>query len=165
MSVVSTRRSLLRGGAPLATDSPPPWAGTDFTDQCTRCGNCLDACPEGVLYKGDGGFPQIRFSETGCTLCGECTAVCDAPVFDPERQPFAWKPVIEEHCLAENNIHCQSCRDVCAPRAIRFKPALGHVPLPLIDWEACTGCGACVAACPQQAIALETPHDSQQAQL
>lgn len=163
MPVVSTRRSLLRGGAPTATDSPPPWTGANLTDLCTRCGDCLSACPESVLYKGDGGFPQIRFSDAGCTLCGECVSACNADVFDTDREAFPWRPRIEEHCLAENNIHCQSCRDVCAPRAIRFKPALGHVPLPTIDLNTCTGCGACVAACPQQAIALETPDENQPA--
>ena len=39
-----------------------------------------------------------------------------------------------------------------AARAIRFPLVAGGVPRPEIDTGACTGCGACVAPCPVNAI-------------
>lgn len=162
MSVSLARRSFLRGGKPVANEQRPPWTGDDFVDSCTRCSNCITACPEGILQKGDGGFPRITFEHEGCTLCQECVQACDEPVFDLSRPPFQWRATIRDHCLAKANIHCQSCQDACEAEAIRFLYGQGHVPLPEVDTQSCTGCGACVAVCPQDAIALADPEPAQE---
>jgi len=62
--------------------------------------------------------------------------------------------VIDEHCLAHDKVYCESCRDVCAVGAIKFKLQLGQVPLPFIQMEACTGCGDCIPSCPVSAIQI-----------
>jgi heterodisulfide reductase subunit A-like polyferredoxin len=37
-----------------------------------------------------------------------------------------------------------------------YRPLFGNPEgLPTIDWESCTRCGACLAACPNQAVNLE----------
>lgn len=157
MSVSQNRRSFLRGGRPSASEWRPPWTTASITDVCTRCERCVEACPENVLFRGDGGFPQIRFTGEGCTLCGECAGACPEPVFELTRQAFPWRAVIQDHCLAKANIHCSTCRDACETSAIRFPPKLGHVAVPEVTLEDCTGCGACVAVCPEDAIGLEAP--------
>lgn len=157
MSVSIARRSLFKRGAPLAVEYRPPWTDESFTDLCTRCGDCVRACPDNVLVIGDGGFPQVDFSHEGCTLCGDCARVCQASVFNTRRPAFLWRAALQTACLASNNIDCQSCRDACEIAAIRFRPALGRVPQPTINQDSCTGCGACVAVCPHDAIHLETP--------
>ncbi|MCY1412558.1 Ferredoxin-type protein NapF [compost metagenome] len=150
------RRALLRrlGGAPEVRR--PPWTASDLTERCTRCSACIDACPEQVLRIGDGGFPQLDLSQSGCSLCGECAAACPAGVFDRQRPAFAWHARIEAHCLALAGIHCRSCEEVCEARAIRFRAQIGGPPLPQLDPQVCSGCGACLAPCPSQAIRLIT---------
>lgn len=164
MTASMSRRALLRGGAPLAIDRQPPWTDSTFVDTCIRCGDCIDACPESILIKGDGGFPQVTFANDGCTLCGDCATACPEPVFDFKREAFEWRARIESTCLALNNIQCQSCQDSCETDAIRFRPTLGRVPQPEVITDDCTGCGACTSVCPQDAIALEKPDDGTQQQ-
>lgn len=155
------RRALLRrlGGAP--DTRRPPWTSLDLTERCTRCNACVDACPEQVLRRGDGGFPELDLRHSGCTLCGDCANACDAGVFDLQRRAFPWHAEIGERCLAQAGIHCRSCEESCEARAIRFRPQLGGPAQPQLDPDACTGCGACLAPCPNQAIVLtckETAH-------
>ena len=138
----------------------PPWTGDDFTDACTRCEACIEICPEQVLFKGDGGFPEINFRDEGCSLCKRCVEVCEAPVFDLERPAFPWKAQVQSQCLAQAGIHCQTCQDACEWQAIRFRPRLGGPPWPEIDADACTGCGACEALCPNNAITMSDNNDN-----
>jgi len=42
-------------------------------EKCTACGQCVDACPFGVLRLEDGKL----VTEEGCTLCGACVEVCE----------------------------------------------------------------------------------------
>lgn len=162
MAIAKSRRVLLRGGRAPAVDHRPPWTGEDFTDLCTRCGECVAACPEQVLTVGDGGFPQVVFRGEGCTFCEECVNACPEPVFDLTAEPFRWKAVIEDHCLALNGIHCQSCQDACEPEAITFRPRLRQPPEPVVAADTCTGCSACAAVCPQDAITLASPATQQE---
>lgn len=152
-----SRRALFRRARGLDDAKRPPWTDADFTDHCTRCHACIDACPESILFKGDGGFPEIRFDQDGCTFCGECASVCDEPVFDLTRPAFPWRAVVQKHCLTHAGIHCQSCQDACDVNAIRFPLKPGQTPKPELDTELCNGCGACLAVCPNDAITLEVP--------
>lgn len=70
------------------------------------------------------------------------------------RKPVA---VAADRCLARLGIVCRTCGDACEPRAIRFPPRLGGVAVPVLDVEACTGCGECVQLCPAVAISLAEP--------
>jgi ferredoxin-type protein NapF len=136
----------------------PPWATAGFEDACTRCGACLDACPENILVVGDGGFPEVDVSEGSgeCTFCRACVDACPEPAFDdPDRTgPWDWVARIEAGCLAKNGIVCQTCGDVCDYDAIPFAPEESGPPVPWLKTDACTGCGACVAACPAQVISI-----------
>ncbi|MFY0991739.1 ferredoxin-type protein NapF [Halomonas sp. C05BenzN] len=132
----------------------PPWSGEDFTEQCIRCDACIEACPEGVLHHGGGGYPELCLDERACTLCGACVEACDAPVFDLQRPAFPWHARVESNCLALARIHCQSCQDACEWGAIRFPPEAGRPPRPRVDTQACTGCGACQVQCPNHAIVM-----------
>lgn len=158
------RRSLLRGklhdaAAETVTAPPrPPWSRTEaeFTARCTRCDDCVTACPQTVLKRGDGGFPQIDFSRKGCSLCGDCARACATGAIDPMAVtlPFAWRVQVAETCLARRGVECRVCGDACDARALRFVPARGGIAQLQVDSAACTGCGDCLAVCPVAALSL-----------
>jgi ferredoxin-type protein NapF len=127
-----------------------------FTDACTRCGDCERACPQRILVRGDGGFPEVDFRRGECTFCGRCVEACVAEAFVSRAQPpwLAFAGVAAD-CLARRGVVCQTCGDACEARALRFQHKSGHrVPVPVIDAAVCTGCGACVASCPVNAIGM-----------
>ncbi len=159
------RRSFLRGklaeaSAQEVTAAPrPPWSlrpDAQFTARCTRCGDCVRACPRGVLHAGDGSFVQIRFDAAGCSLCGECASACPTGAIDRQASPapFLWRVAVADHCLNRRGVECRVCGEACETRALRFRPALGGIAALSIDLEACTGCGDCVSVCPVAAISM-----------
>ena len=150
-----SRRAFLRArAAPPSTVARPPWAiDGRFVDACTRCGDCVDACPEGIVAAGDGGFPVVDFARGACTFCARCAEVCPEPVFDLSRaSPWSRRARVDDHCLAARGVVCRSCQDACDARAIVFAHRPGAVAAPAIDAVRCTGCGACVSVCPVSAI-------------
>ena len=153
-----SRRRLLRGGAGAGLPVQAlPWAVSwaQFTDRCSRCGDCVNACPEHIIVNADGGFPAIDFTRGACTFCGDCAMACAEPLFHPETTPPWHQHVVFEHaCLAYQGVHCRSCEDGCEPAAIRFSPRLGGLAVPELNKDACNGCGGCVAACPVSAIGM-----------
>ncbi|MFT3954661.1 MAG: ferredoxin-type protein NapF [Piscinibacter sp.] len=159
------RRSFLRGklhdaAAETVVAPPrPPWSlrpDATFTAACTRCGDCVKACPRGVLKGGDGGFPQIDFSRAGCSLCGDCATVCASGAIAPTRQPqaFGWRVQVADHCLSRRGVECRVCGDACDARALRFVPARGGIAQLQVDSAACTGCGDCLSVCPVTALSV-----------
>ena len=49
----------------------PPWAldEYDFTETCTRCGECIKQCEEQILVEARGKFPVVDFRRGECTFC------------------------------------------------------------------------------------------------
>ncbi|WP_456417111.1 ferredoxin-type protein NapF [Thiolapillus sp.] len=158
------RRQLLRGQ--IRNQLPPlrpPWAQTEnsFVALCNRCDDCVNACEAGLLFRGSGGFPEIRFQSAGCDFCGDCLQACTtnalhAPVPAPS---LAWhhRAVIADSCLSRNGIVCRSCAEACDSDAIRFQLQTGGRATPLLNLEHCNGCGECLAVCPNHSISLEIP--------
>lgn len=124
--------------------------------RCTRCDACVQQCPQGILLRGDGGFPEVRFNAQGCTECAICVSACQDSALQRRAGalPWTWKPVFAAHCLAARRVECRVCAEQCPHSAIRFTPTLGAVAQPRLLPDACTGCGACIAPCPVQAIGL-----------
>ena len=155
-----SRRQFLRGDLGT-TRNPvrPPWAASEslFSNLCDRCDDCIYACPERVIRFGSGGFPEMDFSERGCTLCGECVAACGGKALtsDPRRdRPWMLVAQIGNECLANRNVVCRSCGESCDARAIRFRLRAGGAAQPRLDPQACTGCGSCVSVCPARAVRM-----------
>lgn len=150
------RGDFRNGRAPMR----PPWALDEatFTEVCTRCEDCRNACPEGIVGKGRGGFPTVSFERGECTFCGDCVKVCKSKALarvngnGAERAPWSITAEISSSCLSMRGITCRVCGDRCDARAIRFQLAVGGVANPRIDLAACNGCGACVSPCPVGAV-------------
>ncbi len=163
MGVAISRAQFLRGDFAGKTGPiRPPWSLPEagFIDRCTRCGDCISACPQRILQKGRGGFPQVEFSRGECLFCGACVQACTPGVLLEERfqdaasRPWSIRATISEPCLATRGVECRSCGDHCEAGAIRFRLVVGGAAAPLLDQSACTGCGACYGACPVKAIRL-----------
>lgn len=152
-----SRRAFLLGRSAATAPMRPPWSVAAFAERCTRCGDCAAACPEHVIAIDHDGLPRMDFSAAACTFCGACAERCTphALLHDDERAtPRQWRPSIGDACLARHGVYCMSCRDACADDALRFVHR-GSTPLPEIDAARCSGCGACVGACPVQAVAMQ----------
>lgn len=157
----STRRNFLAGH--ISGEKPPirpPWACAEghFLENCSRCGLCIETCPENILVKGSGGYPITIFTHA-CTFCGACLENCndDALQSTSASPDTAWKhqAIFGENCLSLNGTACRSCDDSCDNRAIYFQLQLKGRATPLLKNNSCTGCGACISVCPVSAIEMQ----------
>jgi len=155
---MTTRRSLLQ--AKFTQQQPRirlPWVRSEaeFIDNCSRCLDCVSHCPEKIIVKGSGGYPEINFKLGECSFCTECVKVCSSDLFFSINQPpWSVKATISDKCLCYQGIVCAVCYDQCESEAILFKPKIGGVSEPELIIEKCTGCGACNLPCPTNAIEL-----------
>ncbi len=160
---VSRRGFLFGRNRPAHVPIRPPWSLVEkcFLETCTRCGGCTAACPTRIIVIDNNSFPFIDFlqGQGECTFCGECVAVCTAGALrrdDQGRAPWRLAPQIGADCVAQQNVVCRSCGDICTAQAIRFRPRLGGAALPEPTAELCTSCGACVSVCPARVITMKS---------
>lgn len=136
----------------------PPWADlANFAAKCTACNQCVLACETQILQQGANGYPEVNFSlgKKECSFCQACVKACEAGVFRPtDEPPWTHKVAIQAGCLTKFSVECRSCEDSCEVRAIRFQRKVGGVAEPVVNLESCNGCGACLSACPVQAIQI-----------
>ncbi len=153
-----SRRSLLKANFKSYQHAVRlPWVRNEleFVDGCTRCGDCITACSETIIIKGDGGFPELNFDRGECIFCTDCVQRCSEDLFTSlEDSPWSLKAVVTDDCLSHRNVVCVICKEQCETLAISFTPRAGSVSPPELNLEKCTGCGACVKPCPAQAIKL-----------
>jgi MauM/NapG family ferredoxin protein len=134
-----------------------------FRGVCTRCGNCVRACPSGIVARelGHSGLaslltPVLSFREGYCREdCVRCTEACPSGALT--RLSLEMKPSVRlglprvdmDVCLLADDRECSVCRSRCPYNAIRYVfSETDYTLTPQIDREKCTGCGACEAACP-----------------
>jgi ferredoxin-type protein NapF len=61
---------------------------------------------------------------------------------------------ISDACVEPKGVTCRRCGDECDARAISFRPIGGGKARVSLDAAACTGCQACTAVCPANAIEM-----------
>jgi len=134
-----------------------------FTGLCTRCGNCIRACPHQIIERdlGEEGWagiltPVLSFENDYCREdCTRCTEVCPAGalvrvLLDEKPSIRIGLPRVDMNvCLLAEDGECSACMRWCPYDAIRYVFSETEYSLtPIIDPDRCNGCGACQAACP-----------------
>jgi ferredoxin-type protein NapG len=143
---------------------PPGGQDEDLMEAaCVRCQRCLEVCPRSVIKPAhieDGivgmRMPQMNFSSNYCDFCQEendgvpkCVQACPSGALvlpedaQPETTYIGVAKIVEDWCLAYNLTGCRYCYDACPYEAIN----LDEFDRPVVDEDACNGCGACEAAC------------------
>lgn len=183
-----SRRDFLRGGflrrsqastvEPPASSTPAPTSRparllpilrppgalpeAEFMSACTRCGDCMKACPHGAIrpagtrFREAAGTPAVLPFDAPCRMCADtpCITVCGSGALF--RSPGAGLPVMGHatiqtyNCLAHQGTTCSACSERCpVPGAIRV-----NAGKPSIETSLCTGCGVCQHVCPAPANAV-----------
>lgn len=158
MAISNSKRSFIFAHTAKELPFRPPWSLSedDFVELCTRCGECFKECPRNIIQLGDGGFPELDFSYTGCDFCEVCVQVCEPGALKKRDFPaLTLLANIGENCFSERGVICRSCGEICEAEAIKFKPNVGGVTRVLINTELCNGCGECVHICPAQSITMK----------
>ncbi len=157
------RRAFLRGRSPKFNQAAirPPWAlpFAEFIDNCERCDACIQACLENIIFRGDGGFPEVDLTRGECVFCTDCVKACEAGAFHTEelKEENAWNLSVSilPSCLSLNAVVCRVCGDNCDTQAISFRLQVGGISIPEIAQDKCTGCGACLFSCPNNAVSIK----------
>ena len=166
--ISNSRRNFLRGNlSDRVQNIRPPWSLEEplFLEKCNQCNDCLSACHEKIIGHDAEGYPSIDFSRTGCTFCAECLEICRTGALQGLRSDIdqAWSHTIRiaDTCLSVSGIVCRTCGDHCGEGSIRFTLLTLGRSLPEINTRSCTGCGQCIAVCPNNSISIhETIEES-----
>lgn len=144
--------------APIARNIPvhrPPGAVAEpqFMAGCTRCGDCIHACPYDAIVlaperlAGVAGTPIIEADHAACMMCEDfpCITACEPGVLTDRIPPIMGTArVTPQLCLAYHHTTCTVCGERC--------PVEGAITVtdgkPTVDQDTCTGCGVCRYVCP-----------------
>jgi ferredoxin-type protein NapF len=154
---------------PAALIRPPGSLAEDkFNAACARCGSCAKACVGNVIVPAGIGAgleraftPSLDFSRGACERCGICGQVCPtgAVISIPEEQIKLGTARIDTGlCLAwKDKKYCLICAEICPKHAVGKAGELQ----PVIDPDACIGCGACQRNCPVETKAIRVSSEGE----
>jgi len=121
---------------------------------CLGLGDCVKICPESALYLENG---LVHVKPRLCTGCGICTRACPNNLL--ETIPVEYKVMVAcsnhdkgavtRKACTNGCIACKMCEKTCEQGAFTVIDNLA-----VIDYEKCTGCGACVEVCKPGCIIL-----------
>ncbi len=133
----------------------PPGAVDEFQflAGCTRCGDCITACPYDAIRRAPdrlgsvAGTPIIEADTSACMMCEDfpCIASCVPGVLVDSLPPIMGTATVTEHlCLAHHSTLCTVCSERC-PVDEAITVTNGK---PTVNEDICTGCGVCRYVCP-----------------
>jgi ferredoxin len=136
----------------------PPYAGpeSEFARLCDKCGDCITACPENVLFPAPpsfgekAGYPTFDPRRKACFFCSElhCVKSCKpgalAVTDDPGRAVMGKARINPALCKARADEECSYCFDFCP---LKGKAIIKLGGIPAIMASECIGCGLCEYHC------------------
>jgi ferredoxin-type protein NapF len=157
---LSKGASAITRGMPLIRP-PGSLVESRFNAACARCEACAKACPGRVIKPApiDAGLdrfytPRLSFEEGKCERCGTCGTVCPTgAIISPQEDDIkiGTAALDRDKCLAwKHGKKCLVCGEVCPKQAVIGQEALR----PVVDGDACIGCGSCELNCPASEKAI-----------
>ena len=145
----------------------PPGAlkEVDYLSKCTRCGECVKACPAGAIVSDPattGGAPYINSDSKPCVMCDSlaCMSACPTgalvpvPRFEMDMGTAVWA---EDLCLLSQDQACDACVASCpmGTAALEAVAGAGAGGTEIrVHPLSCTGCGICQSVCPTSPRAI-----------
>lgn len=132
----------------------------NMMSHCTSCQLCVRSCPNGVLHPSvefDSFMqPVMWFNEGYCRLeCTKCSDVCPSgailPVNVEDKSSIKIGTAVVDAGLcisASAGQHCGLCSRSCPTGAIKMVMTEDGNRRPVVNEEACIGCGSCEYHCP-----------------
>jgi ferredoxin-type protein NapG/ferredoxin-type protein NapH len=129
-----------------------------FLAACTRCGECVRACPVQAILTAPmsaglaAGTPYLELDRQPCVACTAmpCAQACPTEALTVPPDVWAGYRLAElefhpERCITFRGTACQACADACPVGAAALSMDEGGHPV--LRREGCVGCGVCVQAC------------------
>lgn len=124
---------------------------------CIGLGDCVEACPFDAIHMGGNGLPFVNRDK--CVGCGKCVRTCPKGIITlvekDVKGPIALcvchsdnKAQIRKDCT-HGCFKCSMCVKKCPEGCIDLSSGI-----PIIDYSKCTGCGTCVASCPDKVLVM-----------
>ena len=150
----------LKANAPTLLRPPGALAEPGFLATCIRCGQCAEACPYDTLALAGGaalasaGTPYVDARQVPCYLCQgydelKCIAACPSGALQEASsiREIRMGTAVLDHalCVAWNDVVCRACWHACPlPNEAIVFDGRGR---PVVNDDACIGCGLCDHAC------------------
>ena len=161
ISTVKAARELVKQADGVPAKPPPPAVRRDwlrppgavdeplFLERCTKCNDCVTACPPGaIMAHPQDGTPIIFADQSPCLLCEDlpCITACGTeallPVEGINQVRMGIATVSYRLCTAGQG--CHACVSKCPTGALAMDFASLHLS---VVKEACVGCGMCEMVC------------------